>query len=149
MSDFKSALLGAVIGGLISTGAQWMTAHMSEKKDIAAEKRQKLEEFVGTAINLKLCETKISEQRNVYLDCYEENIYRLTTLSRLYFPEAEKEANKMIDDFIEVIKDREICSAKGLQFEQCSKSIPFSTQTMVDTLDSLLNTAKDIAATLQ
>jgi hypothetical protein len=102
MGELRAALLGAIVGGIISGGATWMQANMAKDKDLATEKRQKLVFVMESAFKLNHC---LMNRWNIYDteiddDCRKDNTeYRLLSISGLYFPEIMKEVAAYVERF--------------------------------------------------
>lgn len=59
MSDLKSALAGAFLGGLLSLGGVWLQSYAAQKKDALAEKRQKIEIIVENVLKINQCQLQL------------------------------------------------------------------------------------------
>lgn len=130
MSDLKAALLGAVVGGMISTGATWIQGSMAKEKDLATEKRQKLEVLLENAIKLNRCLfLKLSITKNED-ECEKDGTsFRLLTLQTLYFPEMRAEVAAYVGRINSVEASVAKCSGLGgtsdeqLKYLKCIKMI--------------------------
>lgn len=155
MSDFKVALLGAIVGGAISTGAVLMQANMTRTKDLATEKRQKLELVLETAIKLNHC--SLQRLRDVVLEneCQKDDAnFYLLALSDLYFPEIDAEVGTYLNSLHAVELSVAKCPSAGITPKEKIKRIEcmqaISKQSTVGTeLQVLADKAKILSKTLQ
>lgn len=94
VSELKAALLGTIIGGVISAGISWMQGNMAREKDLAMEKRQKLEMVVEHIARIESCAAEQSAKLEIPEECHKEvSSMRLQMLTQLYFPEMADEVH--------------------------------------------------------
>lgn len=138
MSDIKAVLLGTIVGGMITMGANWVQGEITLKKELSAERRQKMATLMETVAKLSHCSVD-NVQSDMSGSAREPEcaliplVTKVISISNLYFPEMKEEVGDYIDwvhavrDKADACQDAKQNTATGkVKYIDCLKAIPIS-----------------------